>query len=69
MELFYANPCSLDRTFSDYIENHLKNEAAKLFRIHQLPDIIGSWQKHRNKLLENIWKNLGVCYDNAPFNL
>ncbi len=51
--------------FSNYIENSLKNEAAKLFRIHQLPDTLESWQKHRVELRKIIWKNLGVCYDNS----
>ena len=52
-----------NESFSDYIENSLKNEAAKLFRIHQLPDTLESWQKLRVELLENIWKNLGVSYN------
>ena len=51
--------------FSDYIENSLKNEAAKLFRIHQLPDTLESWQRLRVELRENIWKNLGVSYDKS----
>ncbi len=51
--------------FSDYIENNLKNEAAKLFRIHQLPDTLESWQKHRIELRKNIWENLGVHYDKS----
>lgn len=51
--------------FSDYIENNLKNEAAKLFRIHQLPDTLESWQKIRVELRGNIWKNLGVYYDKS----
>ena len=58
-------PAVWTEAFSNYIENNLKNEAAKLFRIHQLPDTLESWQKHRVELLENIWKNLGVCYDNS----
>ena len=58
-------PTVWTETFSNYIENSLKNEAAKLFRIHQLPDTLESWQKHRVKLRENIWKNLGVHYDKS----
>jgi Acetyl xylan esterase (AXE1) len=52
-------------SFTDYIENSLKNEAAKLFRIHQLPDTHESWQKHRIELRKNIWKNLGIYYDKS----
>ena len=51
--------------FQNYIENSLKNEAAKLFRIHQLPNSLETWQKHRVELRKNIWKNLGVYYDNS----
>ncbi len=51
--------------FANYIENDLKNEAAKLFRIHQLPDNLEAWHKCRKKLCENIWNNLGVRYDNS----
>jgi Acetyl xylan esterase (AXE1) len=58
-------PTVWTETFSDYIENSFKNEAAKLFRIHQLPDTLGSWQKHRIELRKNIWKNLGVHYDKS----
>ena len=54
-----------NESFSDYIENSLKNKAAKLFRIHQLPDTLESWQKLRVELRENIWKNLGVSYDKS----
>jgi len=52
-------------SFSNYIENNLKNEAANLFRIYQLPDTLESWQKIRVELCKNIWKNLGVFYDNS----
>jgi Acetyl xylan esterase (AXE1) len=58
-------PAVWTEAFSDYIENNLKSEAVKLFRIHQLPDTLESWQKLRVELRENIWKNLGVCYDNS----
>ena len=51
--------------FSNYIENGLKNEAAKLFRIHQLPDDLESWRKYRVELRERIWKNLGVRPDHS----
>ncbi|MCK4982590.1 MAG: hypothetical protein KAS17_06680 [Victivallaceae bacterium] len=40
-------PAVWTEAFSNYIENNLKNEAARLFRIHQLPDTLESWQKHR----------------------
>ena len=49
--------------FSDYIQKSLMNEAAKLFRMHQLPETLDLWQKYRVELRENIWKNLGVSYD------
>lgn len=52
-------------SFSDYIENNLKQEAAKLFRIHQLPANLESWQACRDELRDNIWKNLGVTYDSS----
>ncbi|MFA6715274.1 MAG: acetylxylan esterase [Victivallaceae bacterium] len=51
--------------FSDYIENRLKSEAAKFFRIHQLPDTLEFWLKYREELRENIWKHLGVRPDHA----
>jgi hypothetical protein len=51
--------------FSDYIENSLMQEAAKLFRIHQLPANLESWQICRDELRGNIWENLGVTYDNS----
>ncbi len=52
-------------SFSGYIGNSLKNEAAKLFRIHQLPDTLDAWHEHSVELRKNIWKNLGVFYDNS----
>ena len=52
-------------SFSDYIENNLKQEAAKLFRIHQLPANFESWQICRDELRDKIWENLGVTYDNS----
>ena len=58
-------PAVWTEPFSDYIENSLKNEAAKLFRIHQLPDTLQVWKKHRLELRKNIWKKLGVFYDNS----
>jgi hypothetical protein len=58
-------PAVWTEPFSDYIENRLRNEAAKLFRIHQLPDNLESWTRCRAELLENIWKNLGVRPDHT----
>ena len=52
-------------SFSDYIENNLKQEAAKLFRIHQLPANLDSWQARRDELRNKIWENLGVVYDSS----
>lgn len=58
-------PSVWSEPFSNYIENNLKNEAAKLFRVHQLPDTLEAWHKCRAELRENIWKNLGVRYDGS----
>lgn len=58
-------PAVWTEPFSDYIENKLRNEAAKLFRVHQLPDNLESWTGYRAELRENIWKNLGVRPDHA----
>lgn len=46
--------------FTDYIPNILKNEAAKYFRIHQLPENLKEWKKTRKKLRDEIWNSFGV---------
>jgi hypothetical protein len=46
--------------FTDYIPSALKNEAAKLFRIHQLPGNLEEWKTARENLRKNIWKSFGV---------
>lgn len=59
-----------NEAFSDYIEKNLMNEAAKRFRIHQLPARLEDWQKHRKKLLAELWQHLSVPYDgNLELNL
>ncbi|OGV32041.1 MAG: hypothetical protein A2020_14025 [Lentisphaerae bacterium GWF2_45_14] len=51
--------------FSDYISSSLKNEAAKAFRVHQLPEKIGDWKKAREKLRKRLWDSLGVTVDHG----
>lgn len=51
--------------FTDYIPLTLKNEAAKLFRIHQLPENLSKWTAEREKLRESIWKSFGVRIDHG----
>jgi len=43
-----------------FITSNLKNEAARLFRLHQLPNDFENWKKHREILRKKIWKSLGV---------
>ena len=45
---------------SDYSGNSLRNEAVKLFRIHQLPNNSTAWQKYAPELRAEIWKNLAT---------
>ena len=52
-------------SFTNYIDKNLRNEAARLFRIHQLPDTLDAWLKLRTELCEKIWQNLGVSYDKS----
>jgi hypothetical protein len=51
--------------FSDYIPSTLKNEVAKLFRIHQLPESLEKWKADREKLRGKIWKSFGVTVDHG----
>lgn len=51
--------------FDDYISLSLKNEAAKQFRIHQLPDNLPEWKKKSKELRNKIWHSMGVNYDDS----
>jgi hypothetical protein len=48
---------------SDVIPSELRNEAAKRFRIHQLPRTLAEWKKKRPVLIRKIWEKLGVSID------
>ncbi len=54
-----------NESFDDYISSSLKQEAAKLFRIHQLPDSLDEWKAKRSELRGEIWNSLGVCPDHS----
>lgn len=49
--------------FTDYLGNNLRAEAARKFRIHQLPTDAKEWTAHREKLIAMLWKKLGVSID------
>jgi len=49
--------------FSGVLNSTLAHEAARLFRIHQLPSDAASWQVLRPQLRERTWRALGVSYD------
>jgi len=49
--------------FSGVLNSTLSHEAARLFRIHQLPADAESWQVLRPQLRERIWRALGVSHD------
>jgi hypothetical protein len=49
--------------FTDYIPSALRNEAARLFRIHQLPENLEKWKVDREKLRDRIWTSFGVRVD------
>lgn len=51
--------------FSDVLNSTLAHEAARLFRIHQLPTDAEGWKVLRPQLRERIWQALGVSYDPA----
>ncbi len=51
--------------FTDYIPSALRNEAARLFRIHQLPENLERWKSDREKLRKKIWNSLGVSIDHG----
>jgi hypothetical protein len=50
---------------NDYIPSTLRMEAARLFRIHQLPDNLEKWMVKRGNLKDRIWNSLGVRVDNS----
>lgn len=45
---------------ADYFNNKLRAEAAKKFRIHQLPSELKTWEANRKKLMAMLWKKSGV---------
>jgi len=49
-----------NESFAGSIDSTLKNEAARYFRIHQLPADPQEWATLRLELREKIWKSLGV---------
>lgn len=51
--------------FSDHIATNLKQEAARLFRIHQLPDTLEEWREARELLRGRIWAAFGVRPDHG----
>ena len=52
-------------SFTDYINNQLKTEAARLVRTYQLEADLESWQKKRIELRKQIWKCLGTGVDHS----
>jgi len=53
-------PAVWNEAFSTYVTTVLKNEAARLFRLHQLPTDPQEWQALRPRLRERIWQALSV---------
>ncbi len=51
--------------FTDYIPAGLKNEAARLFRVFQLPENPEIWKAYREKLRDRIWNSFGVRVDHG----
>ena len=51
--------------FTDHIATSLKQEAARLFRVHQLPDTLAEWREARELLRGRIWDALGVRPDHG----
>ena len=49
--------------FSGYVTSALKNEASRLFQIHQLPCGAEEWKSQRAQLREKIWQSLSVRPD------
>jgi hypothetical protein len=49
--------------FKDFLNNSLRAEAARGFRIHQLPTDLAAWKIQREKLVATIWEKLGVSID------
>ena len=49
--------------FGDYISSSLKHEAARWFRIHQLPDSLEEWTVTKCELRKTIWQSLRVLPD------
>ena len=51
--------------FTDYIPSALRSEAARLFRIHQLPENLERWKVDREKRRDRIWNSFGVRVDHG----
>jgi hypothetical protein len=51
--------------FKDLISDRLRSEAAKKFRIHQLPDDKKTWAARKKELAARIWGSLGVSVDHS----
>ncbi len=56
-------PSVWNEKFTDYINNQLKQEAAKAFRVHQLVPDKNWWQQKRVELRKKIWHSLGTGID------
>lgn len=55
-------PSIWSERFAEVINSSLKHEAARLFRIHQLPHDAEDWLKLRPILREKIWQSVGLRY-------
>lgn len=51
--------------FTDLMYASLRAEAARKFRIHQLPSDVKTWEARRGKLVSMIWRKLGVELDHS----
>ncbi len=53
----WTEPCS------DLLNNSLRAEAARKFKVHQLPSDAEAWKSRREELVAAIWRRLGVTVD------
>ncbi|MFA6291040.1 MAG: acetylxylan esterase [Victivallales bacterium] len=53
----WTEPCT------DLLNNSLRAEAARKFKVHQLPSDLEAWETRREELAAAIWKKLGVSAD------
>jgi len=56
-------PAVWTEPFTSYLSSSLHAEAARKFRIHQLPTDAKAWKAHREELVAMLWKKLGVSID------